>query len=257
MKGGLRQRLRNRASRKDIYSRPDFWDGKASDYQDSAISMFTNRNLNSLAERDQFAFISRVLPDVTAAHVLDVGAGTGRLSRHLAQRGARVSSFDFAPAVVEVARQLNVGLPIEARVMSVFELDDVQAYDHATVLGCLTAACTGPAALEDAMRRLHRALRPGAIVAIVEPFHAGFLHRVLDLKLPDVLAIMQAAGFEVTHRAELHFWPVRSVLSPVEWPDFITRPAYRISEALLRLGGPTSGWGDYKGIGLRRLGPPG
>lgn len=248
----LQKLLRNRASRETVYSKPDFWDSKVSDYRDSAISMFTNRNLNTLLERDQFAFIDQVLPDLAGTHVLDVGAGTGRLSRHLVRRGARVSSFDFAPAVVEIARQLNADMAIDTRVLSVFELEDIAAYDHATVLGCLSAACVDGTALADAISRIHRALRPGATVAMVEPFHAGFLHRVLDLSLEEVLQIFEANGFEVTHRVELHFWPVRFVIAPVEWPNLLTQPAHWIGEKLLSLGGPKAGWGDYKGIGLRR-----
>lgn len=252
MNARIWQLFRNRAGRESIYSRPEFWDSKAFDYQDSAISMFTNRRLNALLERDQFAFIDSLLPDVTGAHVLDVGAGTGRLSRHLARRGARVTSFDFAPAVVEIARRLNNGLPIEAGVLSIFELEAEAAYDHATVLGCLSAACVDPEALGDAMRRLHRALRPGARVAMVEPFHKGLLHRVLDLSLTDALRVIEASGFTITHRAELHFWPVRLFIAPIEWPNLLTRPAHWGGEAILRLAGAHWGLGDYKGIGLKR-----
>lgn len=248
--------LRSRRGREAIYSRPEFWDGKAADYQDSAISMFVNRNLNTLVEREQFAFMDLVLPDVAGKHILDVGAGTGRLSRHLARRGAMISSFDFAPAVVDIARRLNGDLPIEAAVMSVFDLDAEAAYDHASVLGCLSAACATPAELADAAQRLHRAVRPGGRVAMIEPFHQGFLHRVLDLPLDAVLEIFRTAGFTVTHRAELHFWPVRFLLSPIEWPRLITQPLHAAGEAILRLGGPSSGWGDYKCIGLSRGEPP-
>lgn len=244
--------FRNRIKRKAIYSRPEFWDSKALDYQDSAISMFTNRRLNVLLERDQFAFIDRVLPDLTGAVVLDVGAGTGRLSRHMARRGAEVVSFDFAPAVVEIARRINADLPIQASVLSVFDLQAEAAYDHAAVLGCLSAACVDADALGDAMLRLHRALRPGASVAMVEPFHTGFLHRVLDLSLPDALRVIEASGFTVTHVEEMHFWPVRLFIAPVEWPDLLTRAAHSGGEALLRLAGARFGLGDYKGIGLVR-----
>jgi SAM-dependent methyltransferase len=248
----LRRLMQDRAGREELYSRPEFWDGKARDYRDSAVSMFVNRNLNALLERAQFAFVDSVLGEPRGRHVLDVGAGTGRLSRHLARRGARVTSFDFAPAVVEIARALNEGLPIEAGVMSVFDLEAEGAYDDAAVLGCLSAACRDAAALADAARRLHRALRPGARVAMVEPFHRGFLHRVLDLPLDECLAVFEAAGFEVTHRAEMHFWPARFLLAPVEWPMWLTRPLHAAGEGVLRLAGPRSGLGDYKGVGLRR-----
>lgn len=248
----LRQLLHNRANRETVYSRREFWESKAQDYRDSAVSMFPNRHLNALLERDQFAFIDAALPDVAGAHILDVGAGTGRLSRHLARRGARVTSFDFAPAVVEIARELNLGLCIEAGVMSVFDLDAEAAYDHATVLGCLTTACTDRAEFADGARRLHRALRPGARVAMVEPFHRGFLHRVLDLAPDEVVAELDQAGFTVTARAHFHCWPARFVLSPVEWPAFLTRPAYAAGEAVLRMAGFPAGWSDYTGLALLR-----
>ncbi|MEI6159145.1 MAG: class I SAM-dependent methyltransferase [Roseococcus sp.] len=250
------QILRNRAKREVVYSRPEFWDGKAVDYRDSAVSMFPNRHLNGLLERDQFAFMDAALPDVAGAHVLDVGAGTGRLSRHLAGRGARVTSFDFAPAVVEIARALNQGLPIETSVMSVFELEADAAYDHATVLGCLTTACRDRAAFHEVARRLHRALRPGARVAMVEPFHLGFLHRVLALSPGDVVVELRAAGFALENQAHFHFWPARLLLSPVEWPAFVTRPAYGAGEAVLRLLGAPAALGDYTGLALRRLDQP-
>ncbi|MET3889539.1 SAM-dependent methyltransferase [Bosea sp. OAE506] len=248
--------LRNRRKRKDVYSSPEFWDGKAGHYSDSAISMFTNRRYNALIEIDQFAFIDSVLGNISGAHVLDVGAGTGRLSRHLARQGANVGSFDFAAAVVEIARRLNGALPIEAKVMSVFDLDEVEAFDHAAVLGCLSAACKDRGDLETAAERLYKAVRPGARVAIIEPFHQGHLHRVLDMPLNDVLDVFRAAGFAVTHRAELHFWPVRLFLAPVEWPGFITRALYHVGEAILRIAPARQQWGDYKGIGLVRQDAP-
>src|SRR5205823_4386260 len=124
--------------REHVYVSAAFWNGKAEDYHGSAVSMFANRNLNARYERDQFAFIDRVLDDISGKRVLDVGAGTGRLSRHLARRGARVLSLDFAEGPVGIARRENQGLPIEARVMSVFDLDEDASCDHAAVLGCLS-----------------------------------------------------------------------------------------------------------------------
>ena len=244
--------LADRADRRRVYSGAPFWNGKAREYQGSAVSMFVNRGLNARYEREQFAFIDRVLGDVSGARVLDVGAGTGRLSRHLAARGARVLSFDFAEAAVELARRENGSLPIEARVLSVFDLDEDASCDHAAVLGCLSAACRDRAELLDAARRIHRALRPGARVAMIEPFHRGWLHRVLDLALPEVVATLGTAGFEVVEREELHFWPARLLLAPFEWPGLVTVPAHAVGEAVLRLAGPRAGLGDYKGLGLRR-----
>src|SRR5215203_3234237 len=118
----VREMFNNRANRAEVYSAPAFWDRKARAYGGSAISMFANRNLNRLLERDQFAFFDAVLGDVAGKRILDVGCGTGRLSRHLAERGARVDGFDFAQEAVRLARTESTGLNISYRVMSVFDL---------------------------------------------------------------------------------------------------------------------------------------
>jgi SAM-dependent methyltransferase len=240
----------DRADRRSVYASAEFWEGKVRDYDGSAVSMFANRNLNVRLERDQFAFIDHVLGDVHGTRVLDVGAGTGRVSRHLARRGASVLSLDFAATAVDVARRGNGDLPIEARVMSVFDLEDEASCDHAVVLACLSAACRDRAALLDSARRIRRALRPGARIAMIEPFHAGRLSRVLDMSLDHVIAALEEVGFKVQERAELHFWPARLVLSPIEWPAFATTLVHAAGEAVLRLAGPRSGLGDYKGLGL-------
>jgi 2-polyprenyl-3-methyl-5-hydroxy-6-metoxy-1,4-benzoquinol methylase len=195
----------DRLDRDRVYSGAAFWDEKASLYEGSAVSMFANRNLNTLYERDQFRFIDRALGPIAGRHLLDVGCGTGRLSRHLAARGATVTAFDFAPGPVEIARRLNGDAPISVSVRSVFEIDEVAAYDDIVVLGCVTVACQTREAFRDVLARLHRAMRPAGRLVVVEPFHHGFLRRVLPLSPGEALADIGAAGFQVSERSALHF----------------------------------------------------
>src|SRR6185436_4271663 len=103
------------------------------------------------------------LGDVRGRDVLDVGCGTGRISRHLAGRGARVVGFDFAAKAVEIARQEG-GEGIEYRVQSVFDLDDHERYDAAVAWGTVTVACRDAGELADALRRIRAAVRPGGRV---------------------------------------------------------------------------------------------
>ena len=60
--------------------------------------MWPNLALNDLYEQEQWEFISAHLPNVDGLSILDIGCGTGRLSRFLAAKGAHVTAFDFAEA---------------------------------------------------------------------------------------------------------------------------------------------------------------
>ena len=47
--------------------------------------------------------------DVTGKRVLDAGCGEGRFARMLAERGAKVTAFDFSPRMIELATQNENG----------------------------------------------------------------------------------------------------------------------------------------------------
>lgn len=240
--------IRARADRKNLYSKPDFWDGKAKDYDGSAVSMWCNRPLNALYEREQFAFIDAALPDVKGLSVLDVGCGTGRLARHMARRGANVAAFDFASEPIRIARETNPELKIEYSVMSTFDLDSREAYDAILVLGNLTVACQTADEAGAVFGLMFEALKPGGKLVLVEPFHDSFLTRVLPMSAKEVVDRLEKAGFSIHAREELHFWPARLPLSLREWPVVLTRIGYHIGQAALKFGGAALGMGDYKGI---------
>ncbi len=48
-----------------------------------------------------------LLGDVEEKKVLDIGAGTGRISVYLANRGAKVTAFDLSPKMLELVRKKN------------------------------------------------------------------------------------------------------------------------------------------------------
>ena len=246
----LREMIRVRGQREDIYSRPDFWNSKAQNYDGSAVSMWPNRTLNAFYEREQRDFLLAHLPNVHGLSILDVGCGTGRLSRHLAERGARVTAFDFAEAPVAIAKRQPKPKMGETtyRVQSIFELADENAYDAAVVIGALTVACKNAAELKDALSRIHHSLKVGGKFLLIEPIHKGFLHRVLDLSVTDFMQVMEETGLRVTSLKELHFWPTRLPLSLFNWPQPLTAAGYYIGQGLMRVGGRKFGLGDYKGL---------
>lgn len=242
----LRTRWRERAQRAELYATADYWDSKAAAYEGSSVSMWPNGHLNALYQREQFGFLDEAVGDIGGREVLDVGCGTGRISRHLASRGGHVTGFDFSERAIEIARRESPP-EIDFRVESVFEFDDEARFDVAISWGILTVACRNRDELATALRRIRAALRPAGRAVIVEPIHVGFLSRVLSMDLREFCETMREAGFQVERVDQLHFWPARLALAYFEVPAFITRPVYVIGQALMRLPGLRR-LGDYKAI---------
>lgn len=243
----LLKMIRQRHNRQNLYTSATYWDSKAVTYDDTAVSMWPNRTLNSLYENEQKELIISHLEDVSGKALLDLGCGTGRFSRWFAVQGAQVTGVDFsAGALAIAASQSSLDNPIY-RQDSVFNLTDDNAYEVAFVWGVLTVACRDKVQLLDALIRIRRALRTDGRLLLTEPIHRGFLHRVLNLDLAEFLTVLGEAGFEVQATTPLHFWPMRLALCYVSWPAWITVPLYHIGQAAMKLPG-FSRLGDYWAI---------
>lgn len=236
--------LRNRRNRKQLYSTPDYWNSKAVELEGDAVSMWPNNNLNRLYHREQLAVIDSLLPSVDGLSVLDLGCGTGRIARHLAERGAIVEGVDFSERAIEIARKVSTGTNPTYRVGSMFDLSAEDQYDVVVSWGSVAIACKDAEELVVVMRGIVRASRPGARILLLEPIHTGFLHRVLDLSIPEFEAVMRAAGIHVTETRPLHFWPARLALSYVQLPNFLTAPGYHLGQSVMRAI-PALQLGDY------------
>ena len=243
----LHRMIRQRRSRKAIYSQPVYWDSKAGAYQDTAVSMWPNRSLNRLYETEQKRLISLRLGPIEGLALLDLGCGTGRFSRWFAAQGARVTGVDFSAQSLAIAQRLSPGGNPAFRHVSVFDLTDEKCYDVAFVWGVLTVACIDRNQLLDALGRVHRALRPTGRLLLTEPIHRGFLHRVLELDLSEFLAVMGEAGFTTQAISPLHFWPMRLGLCYFSWPGWVTSPLYHLGQLAMKLPG-LSQFGDYWSI---------
>lgn len=238
--------IANRLRREEIYSKADYWDQKAAELDGHSVSMWPNNHLNELYHAEQTAVLDRVLPDLAGRNVLDVGCGTGRMTRYAASRGATVKGIDFASRPIEIAKRASSSANPTYAVQSIFDLDDREQYDLVLSWGSVTVAARNRSELADALGRMYRALRPGGEILLLEPIHRGFLHRVLNLSADEFVAVMKSVGFDVREVNHLHFWPARLALAFFRVPRPITQIVYRAGQQLMTHVFPHAS--DYKAI---------
>lgn len=252
----LLQLIKERRTRDAIYGAPSYWDARASARRGMARSLWPSNVFNRLWDERQRAIISRALGSVAGRSVVDVGCGTGRIVRWLAeQRGARqVVGVDFSPATIEAARVESAALVRSGLVR--FEQGDVVAgldavgagsFDDALVLGCLSVACRDRESLERALASVARLVRKGGRVLLLEPIHRSpLLRRVLDLGVEDWVASANRAGLSLVAADRMGFVPVRLVFSVRDLPSFVVGPIFRAGEKALDAWPWLSPLSDYK-----------
>lgn len=251
MSGSWVERWRARRERETVYARPEFWDGKARTYRGSAISQWANPHLNEILHGEQTAVLAEWWPEVTGWSVLDVGCGTGRMSRHLAGRGARVTGMDFSEETLREARTLSGGEAVAWVQAGVPDWPEGGPWHGVLCCGVLTVACRDAVELETALRGLAERVESGGELVCIEPFHRGFLHRVLDLSVEEVEAVAASVGWSRVASRELHAWPLRWLLCHAVFPAWWTRLCWRLNPCFLRWWG----MGDYAALRFQRVEP--
>ena len=95
--------------------------------------------------------------------VLELGCGTGSLTRLLARRGYAVTAIDLSPDMLAVADQKCEGLGVLFLCQDMSRLTLLEPAD--AVVSCLDSVnyVTRPAALRRTFRRVYRALAPGGL----------------------------------------------------------------------------------------------
>ena len=244
--------IANRLRRKTLYCQADYWDSKAKEYDPQAASWWPNTCLSELHRDEMRAMIDRCLGDVAGLRVLDLGCGTGTISRYLSGRGAVVDGVDFSSEAIDVAKRMShgdEGAP-NFEVGSIQTLDAHQAYDVVITVGVLTIACQDAGELAGALDKIASATRPGGQILLLEAVHSGPLHRVLKLGRRRFMACVREQGWSVTASAAMFCWPARIAVGYVRLPGWVTRPVYRLGDAVMRLTG--SLWlGDYLAVHAR------
>src|SRR6266446_1257960 len=141
-----------------------------------------------LLDWDQNAYYHRLLlrqlPS-PCTRVLDVGCGAGAFAAELAKRAEHVDALDRSPVMIETARQMT---PANVTCILGDVMRDPLPAERYDAIVSVTALHHLP--IDDALRRLSRALRPGGVLAAV-----ALPRRDLARELP--VEFLAAAGHRV------------------------------------------------------------
>ena len=250
------QLVKERRTRDAIYGVPSYWDARASARRGMARSLWPSNVYNALWDDRQRAIIARTLGSVAGHRVVDVGCGTGRITRWLAeQRGAKhVVGVDFSEATVEAARAESAALVgtgvvrfVQGDIVAGVDALGEGSFDDAVVLGCLSVACRDHESLSRAFAGLARIVAKGGRVLILEPIHRSpLLRRVLNLGVEDWVASANLAGLSLVRADRMGFVPVRLVFSVRDLPSWLVGSVFRGGEMVLDAWPWLSPLADYK-----------
>ena len=250
--------IKDRFGKKGLYDSPRYWDMKAEAYEGLARSNWPSNTYNRHWDARQMQLLDRVLGDVKDLDVADVACGTGRASRHLAARGARVVGLDFAARVLDAARREAAagGLDIDFRFHDVLAPpagDLVGRFDVAVTISCLAMACSTAEKFDAALGHVVSLLRPGGRLLFLEPIHSSrLLRRILRMSVHEWISRCEKQGLVLLDRGRMGFVPVRLALAFRDFPDALVRPLFAAGERLLDRAASLDRLSDYKWLLFRR-----
>ncbi len=185
---------------KEIDETRAFWERVADDWD---LHIGADGDANRILCSDPVLW--RFAGKVDDLDVLDVGCGTGYLSRKLQRRGARVIGVDFAPRMCDIAR--NRAPQVDFRVDSCTELTTVDDASIDMVIANYVLMDTPD--LERSIATFHRVLRPhGVCIAIFS--HPCF---------PQGRARTSSDGGGITYHWEFPYFGSRKCVDP-PWAHF-------------------------------------
>lgn len=150
----------------------------------------------------QLAALMAALPQ--GARVLDLGCGPGQDARSLSRAGFAVVAMDASP---EMLRQAAMHPGVQTRLGTFAELADIAAFD--AVWASFSLLHAPKADFPDHLSAIHRALKPGGVLALSMKLGQGegrdrlgrFYAYYTEAELTGLLT---AAGFRIAHSHHGH-----------------------------------------------------
>jgi len=152
----------------------------------------------------------------TLGSICDLGCGPGQVAAYLASRGAAACGIDLSEEMVRTARRLNPGLSFEQGDMRA--LHKVADAAFGGIAAFYSIIHVDRASVADALRELHRILRPGGVLLVT--FHIGtdVIHRDEMWEKPvsldfnfyernEMKEFLSAAGFTLEEAIERDPYP--------------------------------------------------
>ncbi len=191
------------------------WLESAPERYDSGMRLLTLGRVSALHDT-----LARTAVSAEGSHVLEIGCGTGSVTRLLVQRGARVTALDQNPEMLEQARRrLADASPGRAELIeqTACEIDTLPDSHYDAVVASLSLSEMSRSERAFVLREARRRLRPGGLLVVgdeVVPHRKlhRFVHSALRAPqallgwlltgsvshpIPDLVHELRQAGMEI------------------------------------------------------------